>query len=365
MEEPSGREEPAADGEPASDRRTQSSAPTGPAADGRTQSASQTGPAGDRVSAAPRRRVLDPRHVKIIEAFVGVAAEDGFAGAVVGRVCERTGMACRTFYECFTGREGCFAAVLDQAKETAVEIVAKAFDREEHPGDGLRAALAALLVFLDEEPRRARVLLVESLAAGQRTLELRERILADLQALILARLPAKDSPSPPPYTAEAATGAALALLHARVVEGKPAPFIEMLGPAMGIIAFAHLKVPAVKREIEHGNELARRIAAGDPRWVPVRPRKPGADDAMPAMLARKAQRPRDCLRFLADHPDSSNRETADGIGIARKSQISLLLRRLVEENLVAGRSEGLGKRSAWRLTPRGEEMLRALAQQSD
>jgi len=149
----------------------------------------------------PRRRGLDPRHARIIEAFVGVAAEHGFAGAVVGRVCGRTGMSRRTFYECFTGREDCFGAVLEEGKETAVELVAEAFDRKEHPNDGLRAAVAALLVFLDEEPTQARVLLVESLAAGRRTLEHRERILAELREAVLARLPAEDAPGPAPFAA--------------------------------------------------------------------------------------------------------------------------------------------------------------------
>jgi AcrR family transcriptional regulator len=269
---------------------------------------------------APRRRVLDPRRDPIINAFVGVAAEDGFAGAVVGRVCERTGMSRRTFYKCFTNREDCLRAVLEEGKETAIEIMSKAFDREEHPNDGLRAAAAALLVFLDEEPRRARVLLVESLAAGQRTLEHRARILAELGELVLTRLPAKASPGSPPYAAQAAAGAVLALLHSRVVRGRPAQFIEMLGPIMGIIAFGRVQTPAVQREIERGDELARRITAGDPRWAPARPRRPGGDDPLPAILAGRSRRARECLFFLADHPDSSNRETAAAIGVALRNR---------------------------------------------
>jgi hypothetical protein len=71
-------------------------------------------------------------------------------------------------------------------------------------------------------------------------------------------------------------GAVLALLHSRVVKGRPAPFIEMLGPAMGIVAFGRVQTPAVEREIERGDELARRIAAGDPAAAPpARPRRPG------------------------------------------------------------------------------------------
>jgi hypothetical protein len=109
--------------------------------------------------------------------------------------------------------------------------------------------------------------------------------------------------------------------------------------------------------------LARRIAAGDPAAAPpARPRRPDAGDPLPAILTGRARRARECLLFLADHPDSSNRETAAGIGVAHEPQISKVLRSLAKDNLVAKSSDGVGRRNAWRLTPRGEEMQRAVQQ---
>jgi DNA-binding IclR family transcriptional regulator len=82
--------------------------------------------------------------------------------------------------------------------------------------------------------------------------------------------------------------------------------------------------------------------------------------ALPAMLDNSSTgRARECLLFLAEHPDSSNREVAAGITVAHQSHISRLLAYLLQENLVTKRSEGTGKRNAWRLTPRGEEIARA------
>ena len=66
------------------------------------------------------------------------------------------------------------------------------------------------------------------------------------------------------------------------------------------------------------------------------------------------------LLFLAEHPGSSNREVAVGIDIAHQPHISRLLACLLRENLVTKRSEGRGKRNAWRLTARGEEIAQAL-----
>jgi hypothetical protein len=59
------------------------------------------------------------------------------------------------------------------------------------------------------------------------------------------------------------------------------------------------------------------------------------------------------------HP--SNREIGTAIGVGHKSQISRLLSQLQDDNLAVKRSMGPGGPNEWRLTPRGEEIARALA----
>jgi hypothetical protein len=58
-----------------------------------------------------------------------------------------------------------------------------------------------------------------------------------------------------------------------------------------------------------------------------------AGGPLPAVLAGRSRRARECLLFLAGHPDSSNRETAAGIGVAHEPQISKVLRSLAEGQL--------------------------------
>jgi hypothetical protein len=89
---------------------------------------------------------------------------------------------------------------------------------------------------------------------------------------------------------------------------------------------------------------------------------------LPAMLAHpSARRARECLRFIATQGgrglNPSNREIATGIGVAHLPQISRLLSQLAAEGLVSKRSHGAGKRNAWRLTERGEQVLRMLPEQ--
>lgn len=198
--------------------------------------------------------------------MVEVVAERGFARATVKSVTARAGVSSRTFYERFDGLEDCFAAVIDLGVERARGLIMEAFAREDDWRDGVRAALASLLVFFDSEPL-----------------------------------------------------------------------------------------------------LARAIKAADPGSAPARAavKRAAAQDAVlsaapPAMLdAPGGRRARECMLFLAEHRDSSNREIAVGIGIVHPPQISRLLADLLEKGLVVKRSEGAGKRNAWRLTPRGEEIARA------
>jgi AcrR family transcriptional regulator len=316
--------------------------------------------------------VAGTRRARILGALAEVVAERGFAGASVGLVIARARVSRRTFYECFEGLEDCFAAVIDLGSARTIELVFGAFAREDCWQDGVRAALASVLVFLDSEPLLARVWLVESLGAGSWALERRERNLRALRELVVSSWPAAESWNSPPLAAEGVISAVLGILHAHIVTGKPESLIGLLGPLMGLVAGPYMGARGIEREIERGDELARAIEAGDPRWAVLartarqsvglgvgREDEQGA--ALPAVLAKpSARRAWDCLRFLAEHPDSSNREVAVGIGMTHQSQISRLLSCLLGEHLVARRSEGAGKRNAWRLTPRGEEVVRAL-----
>jgi DNA-binding CsgD family transcriptional regulator len=155
----------------------------------------------------------------------------------------------------------------------------------------------------------------------------------------------------------------MGVVHARMTGPEEGPLIELLGPLMGRIVQPYATDERTAyAEIRRGDELARAIQAGDPNWGPPPPGTPAEiQPALPAMLTNPtARRPRECLRFLAEHPDASNREIASAIGVNHKSQISRLLSQLHDEHLTLRHSDGAGSPNAWRLTARGEEIARAL-----
>ena len=81
----------------------------------------------------------------------------------------------------------------------------------------VRAGLTALLGFLDSDRAAARLLIVESLAAGPRALERRRQVIARLVAVLeLGRTEGSAKLDPPALTAEAIVGGLLSVLHGRL-----------------------------------------------------------------------------------------------------------------------------------------------------
>jgi AcrR family transcriptional regulator len=315
-------------------------------------------------------RVVGPRRDRILEAMVELAAERGFAGVSVKLLTARAGLSTRTFYEEFEGLRECFEAVLDLALERAGGLIVQAFARETCWLDGVLAALASLLVYFDSEAALTRVWFVEALAVGSWALERREQIAGMLRLMIVEHWAVPGEQPPGPVATTGVMASVLGLIHTHLVTEQPEPLIELLGPLMGLVTSLYLDRQDVAREMQRGAQLAREIQAGeDARWtLPAQAtgEREGQDVGLPATLANpNARRARECLLFLAEHPDSSNREIAAGIGVTHQPQISRLLTYLSEESLVVKRSEGAGKRNAWRLTPRGEEIARALQRRID
>jgi AcrR family transcriptional regulator len=308
-------------------------------------------------------RVAAGKRARVIEAMVEVVSERGFAGTSVRHVVARAKVSTGTFYALFDGLEDCFAAVLDIGLERPVVLITQAFASEERWQDGMRAALAALLVYFDSEPLLTKMWFKDMMSAGPRVLERRQRHMAIVSSMIVAHSASSATERPDPVRVMGVMAAVLGVIQTHLVTNESKPLIELLGPLMGLITTHYLDTSGAARETERGAQLARLIQTGDSPWALAQPTRQNTRQgaALPAMLGSpSARRARECLRFLADHPDSSNREVAEGIGVTHQSQISRLLSYLLGEELVVKRSEGAGKRNAWRLTPRGEEIARAL-----
>ena len=197
----------------------------------------------------------------ILDAVVEVVAAHGYAGTSVEQVTVRAGVPHRAFYACFEDLDECLVAVLDGALARAAPLIAGAFgdSAPTHPWwEGMRAALAAMLVFFEAEPELARVCMLEVQAAGPRVREHRERIFEAFRGLVVERIESEVSHASP-LAAEGLHASVVGIVNARLIAHESRPLVELLGPLMGIIVGPFMDEAQVEREIQRGESLAREL----------------------------------------------------------------------------------------------------------
>src|SRR3984893_10180229 len=111
-------------------------------------------------SGLPREHVSELQRMRILVAMAEVASERGAGAVTVAHVVARAGVSRRTFYDLFADREECFLAAFQGAIGRVDALVIEAYEHESAWRDRIRAGLWALLVWLDEEPALAKLLVV-------------------------------------------------------------------------------------------------------------------------------------------------------------------------------------------------------------
>ncbi len=297
-----------------------------------------------------------------------VASEDGAQNATVARVVARSGVSRRTFYDLFEDREDCFLAAFEDALGSVSERALVAYGGPGRSGSGtphrggqaswqarVRAALLAILAFMEEEPNLGRVLVVESLTAGPRAVARRAEVIEVLvEAVREGEDASRSGQGSSLLSAEGVVGAVLSVVHARLLRGETDSLTRLVNPLMGMIVLPYLGPAAAKRESE--------------RPTPERPPrpKPPRGDPLRDLDMRLTYRTVRVLVAIASTPGASNRQVAEAAGIADQGQISKLLLRLQNLGLIRNNGEGpqRGEPNAWRLTPKGQEVEHTIREQT-
>jgi AcrR family transcriptional regulator len=309
-------------------------------------------------------RSLERRRERIVQAMVHVVCErNGFADVLVTAVCARAGLSRRLFYDTFDSRESCFLAALDVGYSRAYQAVADGFAGADFWLDGVRLALAELLVLFDTEPQLARVCIVESLAAGPWALQRREQHVAKLTRVIVSHWGTLAPREPHPFANEGVVASVLGIIQSHLFAKRSEPLSALLGPLMGLAVAPYLDANAVAAEVERSGDLARELLARRSRAASQRQ----TDEAeLPGLLLDpRAHRARECVLYLAEHPGASNSEVARALGIVSHTQISTLLAQLARLGLAYKKPTRRGHPNAWSLNRESRHMALVLAQSHD
>ncbi len=320
---------------------------------------------GGEMAGAGREKVSEIQRARILAAMTEVASERGAANVTVAHVVARSGVSRRTFYELFEDREACFLAAFDDAAGQIAARVVPAYEGEGLPRsiprskvvwrERIRAALAELLDFLDEEPEAGRLCVVEALAAGPLALQRRAHLIEIVKrAVDEGRAEGKGARELPPLTAEGVIGSVSSILHARLAAGEHGSFAELLNPLMGMIVMPYLGTAAASREIDRPRPHRSK-----------RPRGAGRDP-LRELDMRLTYRTVRVLLAIAQTPGASNRQLADASGVQDQGQISKLLSRLKTLGLIENVGAGpvRGEPNAWQLTSKGQQVGNAIQVQT-
>lgn len=123
------------------------------------------GRSGDRAAARREQRE------RLFAALVASCVRKGYEATSVEDLLRTSGVSRATFYEQFDDKADCFRAAAEEIVAGAIAAIAEELNGDGSAEERARAALAAFVRVVVEQPAAARMCLVESYAAGEAGME--------------------------------------------------------------------------------------------------------------------------------------------------------------------------------------------------
>lgn len=114
----------------------------------------------------PREFVAVRKRRRIMDAMAELTAEQGYEATKIADIVRRAGVARKTLYDNFDGKEEVFLGALDSAIDEVSALVEEAcLASAEEWADRAAAGLRAFLTYVAENPAAARMCLIEAVSA--------------------------------------------------------------------------------------------------------------------------------------------------------------------------------------------------------
>jgi AcrR family transcriptional regulator len=114
----------------------------------------------------PREFIASHKRRRIMKAIAELTAEQGYDATKIGDIVRRAGVARKTLYDNFEGKEEVFLAAFDTAVDEAMgQIEADCAEVDGEWEERIQAGLASFLRYVAENPALARMCMIEALSA--------------------------------------------------------------------------------------------------------------------------------------------------------------------------------------------------------
>jgi AcrR family transcriptional regulator len=177
----------------------------------------------------PREFIASHKRRRMIEAMAELCAEGGYEATKIADVVARAGVARKTLYDNFDGKEDLFLAAFATTAEEMRAAVDGGCATGGDPFARIEAGLAALLAFVSANRAAARLCMVEALSATPTSAERYEEMIHAFVDLL--RSVAPGAPRQPPTLPETLVGGVAWILQERL-RNDPAAAVEDLLPEL-------------------------------------------------------------------------------------------------------------------------------------
>jgi len=167
----------------------------------------------------PREFVAVRKRRRIMDAMAQLSAEQGYEATKIADIVRFAGVARKTLYDNFDGKEEVFLAAFDAAvDELAGEVEAACARAEGGPVDRIAAGLRALLAFVATNPATARMCVIEAMSATPTASARYDEALQRFVALLRRNAPERTGL--PETIEESLVGGVAWILHQQIRRGE-------------------------------------------------------------------------------------------------------------------------------------------------
>ena len=170
--------------------------------------------------ALPREFIALHKQRRIMDALAELTSEQGYEATKISDIVRRAGVARKTLYDNFEGKEEVFLAAFDAARDEVLLRVEEGGAVEDGGDwqDRIEGGLAAFLAYVAEQPTLARMCMIEALSATPATTKRYEDALDTFVELTRKALPSDDRL--PGTIAETLVGGVAWIIHQQIRRGE-------------------------------------------------------------------------------------------------------------------------------------------------